>query len=142
MYFIWNHRGFICTIHVYSDPKLLCIILAWLSSSYWFFRIIELSDVHVNDNDLDIFNQNYCRTHWPYYGMACEVKDCGSYIYPTLPKYMRHWHRIHKEHHDLLVCPRCTQNFEKLFFSHQTYSKRPSSIIGCKQRNGSESFSY
>lgn len=49
--------------------------------------------------------------------MACEVKDCGSYIYPTLRKYMRHWHRIHKEeHHDLLVCPRSTQNFEKLYF--------------------------
>lgn len=77
---------------------------------------MELSDVYVNDNELDKFHQNYCRTHWSYKGMACEVKDCCSYIYPTLRKYMRHWHRIHKEHHDLLVCPRCTQNFEKLYF--------------------------
>lgn len=74
--------------------------------------------------------------------MACDMKDCGSYIYPTLPKYMRHWHRIHMEHHDLLVIPRCTQNFEKLFFSHQTSSERPSFIICCKQRNGSESSCY
>lgn len=77
---------------------------------------MELSDVYVNDNELDKFQQNYCRTHWPSQGMACEVKDCGSYIYPTLRKYMRHWHRINKEHHDLLVCPRSTQNFEKLYF--------------------------
>lgn len=77
-------------------------------------RIMELSDVYVNDNELEKFHQNYCRTHWPSQGMACEVKDCGSY--PTLRKYIRHWHRIHKEHHDLLVCPRCTQIFEKLYF--------------------------
>lgn len=77
-------------------------------------RIMELSDVYVNDNELEKFHQNYCRTHWPSKGMACEVKDCGSY--PTLRKYIRHWHRIHKEHHDLLVCPRCTQIFEKLYF--------------------------
>lgn len=77
---------------------------------------MELSDVYVKDNELDKFHQNYCCTHWPSQGMACEVKDCGSYIYPTLRKYMRHWHRINKEHHDLLVCPRSTQNFEKLYF--------------------------
>lgn len=76
---------------------------------------MELSDVYVNDNDLDKFHQNYCRTHWPYQGMACEVKDCGSYIYPTLRKYMRHLHRIHKDHQDLLVCHRCTQNFVKIY---------------------------
>uniref|UniRef100_K1PZG9 Uncharacterized protein n=1 Tax=Magallana gigas TaxID=29159 RepID=K1PZG9_MAGGI len=63
---------------------------------------MELGDVYVNDNELDKFNQNYCHAHWPSQGMVCEVKDCGSYIYPTLRKYMRHWHRIHKEHHDLL----------------------------------------
>lgn len=77
---------------------------------------MELSDVYVNDNEMDKFHQNYCRTHWPSQGMACEVKDCGSYIYPTLRKYMRHWHRTNKEHHDLLVCPRSTQNFEKFYF--------------------------
>uniref|UniRef100_K1QK99 Uncharacterized protein n=1 Tax=Magallana gigas TaxID=29159 RepID=K1QK99_MAGGI len=76
---------------------------------------MELSDVYVNDNDLDKFHQNYCRTHWSYQGMACEVKDCGSYIYPTLRKYMRHLHRIHKDHQNLLVCHRCTQNFVKIY---------------------------
>lgn len=102
-------------VQVHSVPELLCRILAWLGSSYWFFRIMELSDVYVNDNDLDKFHQNYCRTHWPYQGMACEVKDCGTYIYPTLRKYMRHLHRIHKDHQDLLVCHRCTQNFVKIY---------------------------
>lgn len=32
--------------------------------------------------------------------------------------------------------------FREFFFSHQSSSERPSFIIGCKQRNGSESFSY
>lgn len=29
---------------------------------------------------------------------------------------MRHWHKIHREHHDLLICPCCAKNFEKLYF--------------------------
>lgn len=42
------------------------------------FRIVELIDVYVNDNELDKFHKNYCRTHWPSQGIACEVKNCGS----------------------------------------------------------------
>lgn len=47
---------------------------------------------------------------------------------------MRHWHKIHKEHHDLLVCPRCAQNFGKLYFlTRHLQSDHHSQLAVCKE---------
>lgn len=72
-------------------------------------RIMELSDVYVNDNELEKFHQNYCRTHWPSKGMACEVKDCGSY--PTLRKYIIGSTRSITTFWFVLAVPRFSRNY-------------------------------
>lgn len=82
-------------VQVHSVPELLCRILAWLGSSYWIFRIMELSDVYVNDNELDKFHRIIAaltgltkawparwRTVVPTYIQLC-VNTCVIGIGPT-----------------------------------------------------------
>lgn len=137
MYFIWNYRGFTCAIQVHSAPS--CFVEFWLGLALVtvFFRIMKLSNVYVNDNDLDKFHRIIAAltgppkawpTRWrivvPTYIQLC-VNTCvigiGSTRSTKTSMYLE---------------------FREIIFSHQTSSERPSFIIGCKQRNGSESFSY
>lgn len=95
---------------------------------------MELSDVYVNDNELDKFHQNYCHAPpkaWPArwrivvhtYIQLC-VNACVIGI----------------------VCTRSTTTFWFVLdvprISLQTSSEQPSFIINCTQRNDSESFIY